>query len=123
MGQVQPLETDYQSRVEEKLKKELAVNDPQKIMAGPPSLVYAGFEGGASLSQKNLELARSKFLLDKITGKLPKELRQGKSKALPPLGGADDTRSQATEGESSLKMQEKEATVKPDVVTGHETTE
>ena len=74
-GQVAPLESGYQSRVEEKLKKELAVNDPQKIMSGPPSLVYAGFEGGASLSQKNLELARSKFLLDKITGKLPKELR------------------------------------------------
>ena len=65
-GQVEPLASDYQSRVEEKLKKELAVNDPQKIMAGPPSLVYAGFEGAASLSQKNLELARSKFLLDKI---------------------------------------------------------
>lgn len=50
VAQVQPLESDYQSRVEEKLKKELAVNDPQKIMAGPPSLVYAGFEGSASLS-------------------------------------------------------------------------
>jgi hypothetical protein len=41
------------------------------MMAGPPSLVYAGFEGGQSMSQKNLELARSKFLLDKLTNKLP----------------------------------------------------
>jgi hypothetical protein len=47
------------------------VVDPSKIMAGPPSLVYAGFEGGASLSQQNLEKARSKFLVDKLTGKLP----------------------------------------------------
>jgi hypothetical protein len=61
--------------------------DPEKIMAGPPALVYAGFEGGVSMSQKNLELARSKFLLDKLTGKLPKELRRGK---LPPI---DDARS------------------------------
>jgi hypothetical protein len=42
-----------------------------KLMAGPPSLVYAGFEGGESMSQKNLEQARCKFLLDKLTGKLP----------------------------------------------------
>jgi hypothetical protein len=55
-------------------------------MAGPPSLVFAGFEGSVSHSQKNLELARSKFLLDKITGKLPKELRSGKGKTLPPIG-------------------------------------
>jgi hypothetical protein len=122
-GMVAPLENDYQSRVEEKLKKELAVNDPQKIMAGPPSLVYAGFEGGASLSQKNLELARSKFLLDKITGKLPKELRQSRPKALAPLG-SDDTKSHHTESQSSLKKQDKPTeTVKPEVVTGHESTE
>jgi hypothetical protein len=55
--------------------------DPNRIMQGPPSLVYAGFEGGASMSQKNLEQARSKFLLDKLTGKLP-------PKTLPPLDGA-----------------------------------
>ena len=47
-------------------------------MSGPPALVYAGFEGGASMSQKNLEQARSKFLLDKLTGKLP-------PRTLPPL--------------------------------------
>lgn len=70
------------------------MTDPQKIMAGPPSLVYAGFEGSASLSQKNLELARSKFLLDKITGKLPKELRGGNKKTLPTLGANDDAKSQ-----------------------------
>lgn len=40
-------------------------------------MVYAGFEGGLSLSQKNLEQARTKFLLDKLTGKLPPEMRGG----------------------------------------------
>ena len=51
--------------------------DAGKLMAGPPSLVYAGFEGGESMSQKNLEQARCKFLLDKLTGKLPQELKGG----------------------------------------------
>jgi hypothetical protein len=69
-------------------------------MSGPPALVYAGFEGGVSMSQKNLELARSKFLLDKLTGKLPKELRRGK---LPPL---DDTHSQASMSASSQRRGE-----------------
>lgn len=58
--------------------------DPYQIMVGPPSISYAGFEGGISMSQKNLELARSKFLLDKLTGKLPAELRSGAK--LPPIG-------------------------------------
>ena len=49
----------------------MATLDTSRIMGGPPSLVFAGFEGGASMSQKNLEQARSKFLLDKLTGKLP----------------------------------------------------
>ena len=53
-------------------------------MSGPPALVYAGFEGGASMSQKNLEQARSKFLLDKLTGKLP-------PRTLPPI---EETKSQ-----------------------------
>lgn len=48
-------------------------------------MVMAGFEGGYSMNQKNLELARSKFLLDKLTGKLPPELRGGKAIKLPPL--------------------------------------
>ena len=51
-------------------------------------MVMAGFEGGYSMNQKNLELARSKFLLDKLTGKLPPELRGGKMK-LPPLDDRD----------------------------------
>ena len=75
--------------------------DPGKIMQGPPSLVYAGFEGGASMSQKNLEQARSKYLLDKLTGKLPPELRQGTGKKLQPL-------SEMQQSQSSLKMPEKE---------------
>ena len=55
-------------------------------MSGPPSLVYAGFEGGASMSQKNLEQARSKFLLDKLTGKLP-------PRTLPPIEKTEGQRS------------------------------
>lgn len=47
-----------------------------RLNQGPPSMVMAGFEGGYSMNQKNLELARSKFLLDKLTGKLPQELRE-----------------------------------------------
>jgi hypothetical protein len=52
-------------------------------------MVMAGFEGGYSMNQKNLELARSKFLLDKLTGKLPPELRGGKMK-LPPIDDKDN---------------------------------
>lgn len=48
-------------------------------------MIYAGFEGGFSLSQKNLEQARTKFLLDKLTGKLPAELRSGPGQILPPI--------------------------------------
>lgn len=75
-AQVAPLDPEYQARVNDQMNK--TVIDPQKIMSGPPALVYAGFEGGASMSQKNLEQARSKFLLDKLTGKLP-------PRTLPPL--------------------------------------
>jgi hypothetical protein len=50
----------------------------------------AGFEGGYSLNQKNLELARSKFLLDKLTNKLPSELRGGRVGKLPPLDSTRD---------------------------------
>jgi hypothetical protein len=50
-AQVQPLDNDYQSKVDEKLNRTVGgVVDPQRLMAGPPSLVYAGFEGGVSLS-------------------------------------------------------------------------
>lgn len=66
---MQPLDPEFRQKMNDKLNH--TVVDPSKIMAGPPSLVYAGFEGGASMSQKNLEQARSKFLLDKLTGKLP----------------------------------------------------
>lgn len=49
-------------------------------------MIYAGFEGGVSVSQRNLEQARSKFLLDKLTGKLPPELlRGGLGSILPPI--------------------------------------
>jgi hypothetical protein len=48
-------------------------------------MIYAGFEGGASISQKNLEQARSKFLMDKLTGKLPDEVRAAARSNLPPI--------------------------------------
>ena len=60
--------------------------DNMRLLQGPPAMVMAGFEGGYSLGQKNLEMARSKYLVDKLTGKLSDEIR-GNSKAgkLPPL--------------------------------------
>lgn len=48
-------------------------------------MVFAGFEGGVSLSQKNLEQARTKYLLDKLTGKIPPELRGPVGQFLPPI--------------------------------------
>jgi dynein heavy chain len=76
-------------------------------MAGPPSLVYAGFEGGESMSQKNLEQARCKFLLDKLTGKLPQELKGGMGRALPPIpGSASDTASQRSAQKEALAKME-----------------
>jgi hypothetical protein len=82
--------------------------DPNRIMQGPPSLVYAGFEGGASMSQKNLEQARSKFLLDKLTGKLP-------PKTLPPLDGA----SQGSQSQLEIKKQkdDKSNDITADIIT------
>lgn len=60
--------------------------DPSmRLLQGPPAMVMTGFEGGTSVNQKNLEMARSKFLLDKLTNKLPPELRGGKATKLPPL--------------------------------------
>jgi len=69
-AQMAPLDPEYQARVNEQLNKSQSNIDPSKVMSGPPALVYAGFEGGASMSQKNLEQARCKFLLDKLTKKL-----------------------------------------------------
>jgi hypothetical protein len=59
--------------------------DNMRLLQGPPALVMAGFEGGYSLGQKNLELARSKYLVDKLTGKLTEEMRGGTAKKLPPI--------------------------------------
>jgi hypothetical protein len=63
--------------------------DNMRLLQGPPAMVMAGFEGGYSLGQKNLELARSKFLIDRLTGKLPEELRGGMATKLPPLSDHD----------------------------------
>jgi hypothetical protein len=65
------------------------IDQNMRLLQGPPAMVMAGFEGGYSMNQKNLELARSKFLLDKLTGKLPSELRQGKLAKLPPLSESE----------------------------------
>jgi len=77
--------------------------DPNmRLLQGPPAMVMAGFEGGYSMNQKNLELARSKFLLDKLTGKLPPELRSKASKRLlPPI---DDTISQRSNQVSTKSL-------------------
>ena len=103
------------------MREELQIQDPQKIMAGPPSLVYADFQGAPSMSQRNLELARSKYLVDKATGRLPPEIR--KSSHLPPIGGLnDDTKSNMSASDYALRSRhEKQAeAVKPEVVTGIE---
>lgn len=56
------------------------------------------------MSQRNLEVARSKFLLDKLTGKLPPELRQGRSAKLPPLGdGGKSTSTLASKDDAKDK--------------------
>jgi len=60
------------------------IDPSMRLLQGPPSMGMMSFEGGFSMNQKNLELARSKFLLDKLTGKLPPELR-GKHGSLPSL--------------------------------------
>ena len=68
--------------------------DPNmRLLQGPPAMVMAGFEGGYSMNQKNLELARSKFLLDKLTGKLPPELRNSAKAKLEPLYDQDELKS------------------------------
>jgi len=89
---VAPLDPDYQQKVNDQFNRTV---DPSKVMSGPPALVYAGFEGGASMSQKNLEQARSKFLLDKLTGKLP-------PRTLPPIGG---DKQDGSRSETDLKSQ------------------
>ena len=61
-----------------------------RLLQGPPAMTMAGFEGGYSLGQKNLELARSKYLIDKLTGKLGNEIRASKTGKLPPLDAVRD---------------------------------
>ena len=59
--------------------------DPSvRLLQAPPVVSMTGFEGGHCVNQKNLEMARSKFLLDKLTNKLPPELRK---RQLPPITG------------------------------------
>ena len=79
-GMMSPINTnldfgDHSSVGQPRTVKNNNFMDPERIMPGPPNMMYAGFEGGPSLSQKNLEQARSRYLLDKLTGKLPPEFR------------------------------------------------
>lgn len=68
--------------------------DNIRALQGPPSVSVTGFEGGYSLGQKNIEMARSKFLVDKLTGKLSEDLITRKKSrpstalptGLPPAG-------------------------------------
>jgi hypothetical protein len=86
--------------------------DPNlRLLQGPPAMVMAGFEGGYSMNQKNLELARSKFLLDKLTNKLPQELR-GKHK-LPPLSESG-REGPPSRGASSQKSAQKLGETQPE---------
>lgn len=47
-----------------------------------PGFLYAEFEGGDSIPQKNLEFAWTKFLIDKLTGKIQWDVKRAK---LPPI--------------------------------------
>jgi hypothetical protein len=77
--------------------------DPNmRLLQGPPAMVMAGFEGGYSMNQKNLELARSKFLLDKLTGKLPPELRNSAKAKLEPLYDQDELRSKLSQHDDAI---------------------
>jgi hypothetical protein len=80
--------------------------------------VYAAFEGGASISQKQLEQARSKFLLDKLTGKLSREMKGGMAMQLNPLMHDPNlekkvSRSKASHISASSKSRVDESDLKP----------
>jgi len=83
-------------------------------------MVMAGFEGGYSMNQKNLELARGKFMLDKLTNKLPPELRSGKATRLPPLdsgreGAASRGSQLSSKSLKQLDAQDKDEEEKKDI--------
>jgi dynein heavy chain len=62
-----------------------ALDPTTRLLQGPPAMAMTGFEGGHCVNQKNLEMARSKFLLDKLTNKLPPELLSASRRKLPPI--------------------------------------
>ena len=70
-------------------------------------MIYAGFDGGLSLSQKNLEQARTKYLLDKLTGKLPPEMKGGNAQILPPLNLTKDTPKKGSKSKGALSVSSK----------------
>lgn len=99
---VPPMDEATKNQINQRLNR--SGMDAVKIMQGPPAMLYSGFEGGVSLSQKNLEQARSKFLLDKLTGKLPPEYRGGMSKQLPPLHGDASAKNDIMSRNSALSV-------------------
>ncbi len=60
-----------------------------------------------SLSQKNLEQARTKFLLDRLTGKLPPELKGGNAQILPPINLSKDTPKKGTKSKGAMSVSSK----------------
>lgn len=58
--------------------------------------MYAEFEGGDSIPQKNLEFAWTKFLIDKLTGKISRDIKRSK---LPPL---EKSEGEEKDGQESL---------------------
>jgi dynein heavy chain, axonemal len=90
--------------------------DNIRVLQGPPSVSVTGFEGGYSLGQKNIEMARSKFLVDKLTGKLSEDLLSRKKSrpntafpgagALPPRRPSQ--RSQVSVASSALAKKKKD---------------
>jgi ribosomal protein L12E/L44/L45/RPP1/RPP2 len=86
--------------------------DNIRILQGPPAVSVTGFEGGYSLGQKNIEMARSKFLVDKLTGKLSGDLLKRRSRpatahpgALPPRRPSQ--RSQVSAASSALAAKQR----------------
>ena len=81
---VPPLDPELKEKINQSLNQSLL---DTKLFSGPPALVHAGFEGGMSISQRQIEHARSRFLLDKLTGKISTDYRQNFGGTLPPIDG------------------------------------
>lgn len=52
---IPPLDPETRYRMNQALQQQQMPELQSKITSGPPAMIYAGFDGGLSLSQKNLE--------------------------------------------------------------------